>query len=359
MSPEPSARPSQPWARYRENLARQLIGISRDLQIHVRDSLAGDCGFGGLRPSFGPFLSLLWDQGRPLTAIAGELAISPQACSQLANLVEAAGYLERRSHPEDGRSKLVVLTPRGRALVEEGVRIILESESRYRAIVGAAPYRRFTRALSDLFQGLGLPTHSDPTLTARARESVGVLPLITVRIERQLMEATIARGHAGLKMAYGQVLPFIGPEGGRIHEIARVQGVSRQAISAISQELEGLGYLQRQPDPRDRRSVELRLTDRGEALIRDSVAALDELVGLFRAKLGTKRLAELERVAHDLYDGLRLEAEIFEISSGSKPTKRAGHDIQQLASRLRHRLGSGEAARLAELLEPRLEGRKK
>ena len=76
---------------------------------------------------------------------------------------------------------------------QEAVRVILESESEYAALVGADAYRSFTRALAALFQGLGLPTHADPALTARASQSVGVLPLISVRIQRELMEATIAR----------------------------------------------------------------------------------------------------------------------------------------------------------------------
>ena len=109
------------WPRYRDNLARHLIGISRDLQSRVMQRLGQDLGYAALRPSFGPFLSLIWDGGRPLTAIAGELAISNQACSQLANHAETAGYLERRPNPRDRRSKLVVLTARGRALVETGI----------------------------------------------------------------------------------------------------------------------------------------------------------------------------------------------------------------------------------------------
>lgn len=361
MGSEPGAATARMWARYRDNGARHLIGISRDLQSRVRRSLSEDCGYGGLRPSFGPFLSLLWEEGRPLTTIASELAISKQACGQLANLVESAGYLERRPNPEDRRSRLVMLTARGRALVEQAVQIILESESAYEALVGPRAYRQFTSALAALFHGLGIPTHADPALTSRARQSVGVLPLIAVRIERQLMEATIARGHTGLKMSHGQVLPLIGPTGRRIHEIARIQRVSRQAISTISLELEALGYLHRQPDPRDRRGVVFKTTGRGAALLRDSVAALEGLDRSFRAILGGTRLEHLQRVAGDLFHALRLEAELFETGSGTRPgangvgdpkAGRGGHDIQQLATRLRRRLGSGDAARLATLLEP-------
>ncbi len=364
MRPEPNSvasdarsAPVAVWPRYRDNLARHLIGIARDLQTRVQQALAEQCGYRDLRPSFAPFLTLLWEEGRPLRAVARELGISNQACSQLADLVEAAGYLERRPNPEDRRSKLVRLTPRGRALAEQGVRLILESEAEYAALVGPAAFRRFTGALAALYRALDLPAHADPALLARAGRSVGLLPPIAVRIERELMEATLARGHAGLKMSYGQVLPLIGPDGGRIHEIARLQRVSRQAISATTLELEALGYLRREPDPRDRRSVVLRLTGRGTALIHDSVAALDGLEQRFRDALGEKRLEQLRQVARELYRALRLEAEIFETPAAShgpaeqKPA-RVGRDIERLATRLRRRLGRGDSARLAALLEP-------
>jgi len=347
-------------SRYRDNAARHLIAISRDLQTRVMRYLTEARGYGGLRPSFGPFFSLLWTEGRPLTAIAGQLAISKQACSQLANLAEEAGYLERKPDPQDRRAKLVMLTPRGRKLSAQGVQIILESESEYAELVGQTSYRRFTASLAALYRGLGIQSQVDPELTTRASRSIGVLPLISVHIQRNLMEATLARGHTGLKMSHGQVLPLIGPEGGRIHEIARVQRVSRQAISATSQELEALGYLCREPDPRDRRGVVLRLTGRGKRLIGDSVDALNGLDRSFRDVLGEKRLAHLQRVAHDLFDALHLEEEIFGTGSASQAAanasdarrgKNGGHDIRGLAARLRRELGSRDTARLVALLE--------
>ena len=346
---------STPLPRYRDNLARHLIGISRDLQARVREALA-QRGHRGLRPSFGPLLSLVRDEGRPLSALASELSISNQAASQLVSRVEAAGYLARLPNPADKRSKRVVLTRRGRGLVADGVEIILATEAAYAAKVGAGAYRGFTSALVGLYRALGLPLHAEPAL-ARASRSVAVLPLVALRIERDLMAATAARGHAGLQMSFAQVLPLIGADGGRIHEIARVQRVSRQAISAISQQLEGLGYLERRPDPRDRRAVVLALTRAGEALIRDSVASLDELERGFAGLLGALRLAQLRQVARELYHALDLEREVFAPGGAEErarrlPPARARHDVQQLAKRLRRRLGRLDAARLAALLEP-------
>jgi DNA-binding MarR family transcriptional regulator len=350
------------WPRYRDNLARHLIGISRDFQSRLRQSLSDECGFGDLRLSFGPLISMIWSEGRPLNELAEALGISSQAASQLANLVEEAGYLERGPNPRDRRSKLLTLTPRGQELVAEGIRIIRESDTEYASLTGKTSYRAFTTALVELFRGLGLQTNGEPALPAHASGSIAVLTLITERIQRDLMEATAARGHRGLKMSHGQVLPLIGPEGGRIHEIARIQRVSRQAISTTTRDLESLGYLAREPDPRDRRGVVLTLTSRGVSLIEDAVCALDNLERDFLEILDEKGLADLRRVARDLYHALNLEAGGFEggaetnarVKGGeSERIRRSGREIEELAERLQRWLGDEDAARLATILEPR------
>ncbi|HKK52403.1 MAG TPA: MarR family transcriptional regulator [Myxococcota bacterium] len=362
-------------SRYRDNLARHLIGISRDLQSRVRSALETRCGYAGLRPSFGPLLALLWNEARPLGFLASELAISNQAASQLANLAERAGYLAREPHPTDRRSRLVALTPRGRSVVEDGMWILRATEAEYAALLGSGRYRHLTRALGELYCARGLTAHADSSLDIRASPSIGVLSLLSEQIQRELMEATSARGHRGLKMSHGQVLPLIGPDGGRIGQLARIQRVSRQAICATTQDLEELGYLRRGPDPRDRRGVVLELTRQGERLIEDSVSSLDALEAGFREVLGADRLERLKRAARGLYDALGLEREVFEIGSGaearaaasgartsartgSHPRRRGdrgrdGAEIEQLATRLRRWLGSGDAARLAAELDPR------
>ena len=347
--------------RYRRNLARHLIGIARDLQTRVRGALREESGYVDLRPGFGPFLSLLWDADRPLGFLARELAISNQAMSQLADRAERAGYLTRRPNPGDGRSRIVALTARGRTLLADGIQAVKATETEYAALLGADASRRFTEALADLHRGLGIPLHGDALLGRRAGGSVGTLPLLAERIQRDLMEATAARGHPGLKMSHGQVLPLIGPRGGRVGQIARIQRVSRQAISATARDLEQLGYLRRAPDPFDRRGVVFDLTPEGQRLIEDSIAAVDDLDHRFDELLGRTRFQDLARAASALYDARGLEAEIFEstrvLDTSNEPEdgdggdRRTRREIEQLAGRLRRWLGREDAARLGIELE--------
>ena len=161
-------------------------------------------------------------------------------------------------------------------------------------------------------------------------------------------------------MSHGQVLALIGHEGARTSQMARVHGVSRQAISATVRDLESLGYVGRESGLSDRRGVLARLTPRGEELIRDSISALDGLETAFREILGSRRLSDLEEIACDLYDALRLEEEVFgpqpvmALRGDGAPRTALGpegpKELEVLAATLLQRLGPRDAARLGRLL---------
>lgn len=317
------------WSRYQDNLPRHLIGLARDLETSLMRTLSEEKGFRGLRPSFAPLLALLapaspsqgtarspsksasrraasrLEAGRPLGALARELAISKQACSQLASLIEAEGYLERRPNPLDGRSKVLVLTARGTALVAEARRVLRTKEEVYAEVLGRSLYGRWIEALNAVFSVMRI---SKP---APAKATAAVLPLIVDRLQQQVMEVTMAKGHPGLKRSYAPILLLIGPDGGRVAEMARLQAISRQAISAVSLEIESLGYLRRVPDPLDGRSVVLELTPAGQTLIADSVETVTGIEAALERSLGGPCYAALVRASSALYHALELEASVF------------------------------------------------
>jgi DNA-binding MarR family transcriptional regulator len=339
------------WSRYRDNTARHLMGIARDVQHRAMQQLQAAEGYEGLRPSLGPLISLVADGPRALGDLARALAISAQACGQLVDVGETGGYLARRENPEDRRTRRVALTPRGERLVARGATILRRIEAEDQDRIGGTRHGALADAVAALHRAWTADAPTPGAFPASTHPSLGPLPLLSVHIQKRLMAASSARGHAGLKLSHAQVLPLIGATGARIGTLARVQGLSRQAVSATARDLERLGYVARNGLEDDRRAVLLQLTPAGEALIRDSVDALDVLDDEIRAAIGARRARALAEGARTLYQARGLEREIFdadavERASGVGPVG----SVEILAEQLHRRLDRSERERLAALL---------
>jgi DNA-binding MarR family transcriptional regulator len=332
------------WSRYSSNLPRHLIGLARHLQAETLRALE-DRGYRGLRLSFEPYIALVGESGCRLRDLAEALGISKQACNQAADEIEQAGYLARVDDPEDRRGKRLVLTARGRALLRDGRKAAQQVQADCATRIGKARLARLARLCARLDGGLGLASPAGDSAAPPGAELARLLPRLSRYLMQSLMDRTRARGHAGLKLSHGQVLSLIGPTGGRMQQMARIQQVSKQAIGAVARDLEGLGYIGRSADPDDARQVVLALTPRGVRLLEDSISAVDELGAEFAARLGTAELTELESLARALYLALGLEQEVFATPD----------ELLRLARNLRQQLGERGAQALAELLRNPLE----
>ena len=343
--------------RHRNDPVRHLTVVARDLQARMTAGLAGEQGFDSLRSSLGPFLSLIWTEARPITLLARQLDITKQACSQLATLAEEAGYLDRLPDPNDRRSKILRLSPHGRRLIERSIEIVRQADRDYAGIVGPTAYARFTDAIARLYTAINVPTKNDLAYLEKATRTVGALPLVTLKAQQDLMQATASHGHRGLKMSHSQVLSFIGPAGIRISDLVRIHDVGRQTLGATARDLVALGYLRRAPDPQDRRGALLFLTDRGVRLVRDSILELRQLERRVERILGRRLLGRFLGVARDLHGALAAGDDIFDIAAHRSPVRarglamRSDSELVHLAARLRSELGPRESLRLALLLQ--------
>jgi DNA-binding MarR family transcriptional regulator len=81
-------------------------------------------------------------------------------------------------------------------------------------------------------------------------------------------------GHGRVTRAHGAVLAQLDLEGARATELARRSGRPKQLIGRAVDELEELGYVERRPEPGDRRAKLIIPTDLGRELIRLS----DEII---------------------------------------------------------------------------------
>lgn len=328
-------------SRYRDNVARHIIGVARDCQAGIMHSLAHRYGHRRLRLGFEPYISLLATESKRLSELATTLGVSRQAVNQVVDQIESAGYVRRVPDPLDGRAKRVVLTSSGQALLDDGVRLAREREKTYAALVGRRAVDALRADCHALTSRLSIPLYGAPEV-AETPLLASTLPRLASYVSERLMNLTRARGHPDLKLSFGQVLTLIGPGGGHINQMARVHDISKQAISAIALELEYLGYLCRSPDPGDARQLVLDFTRQGEGLIADSVASVAELADEMRRAVGPRAWARFSGSLAALYRHLQLEKEIFE------PGEQAS--LQALASRLRRELGLREARTLGRLL---------
>lgn len=98
---------------------------------------------------------------------------------------------------------------------------------------------------------------------------------------RAMVEELIARlndaGHPGMRPAYSQVMENIDRDGTRITTLAARAGLSHPSMIELVAAMEGLGYVERVPDPSDGRARLVRLTPAGRALQRQALTELADI----------------------------------------------------------------------------------
>ena len=90
--------------------------------------------------------------GRQPREIAATAQLSKQAVNDLLGQLERAGYLKRKSHPDDGRARVVRLTARGRRLDAAIWEAGREVERTWRERIGEPTWGVFREVLDQLAQ---------------------------------------------------------------------------------------------------------------------------------------------------------------------------------------------------------------
>jgi DNA-binding MarR family transcriptional regulator len=93
--------------------------------------------------------------------------------------------------------------------------------------------------------------------------------LLRLLYQHHAQDIAVALREAGfgdLRPAHAYVFPFVPPEGITVAELADLARVRKQTMAQAVDQLERLGYVERRPNPRDRRSRLVFLTERGAAV---------------------------------------------------------------------------------------------
>jgi DNA-binding MarR family transcriptional regulator len=116
-----------------------------------------------------------------------------------------------------------------------------------------------------------------------------------------------AAGFEDVRSAHDCVFRFLEPEGVRLRDLADRAGMTPQSVGEHVDELERLGYVQRLPDPSDRRAKLIRPTARGAAIIAAALDGLRDIEVEWNEALGPRRLAQMRRALETIRDLQALE----------------------------------------------------
>src|SRR5262245_48303138 len=110
------------------------------------------------------------------------------------------------------------------------------------------------------------------------------------RMYRAMNEEVISRmnqrGHTAMNPAYTRLLGNLDTDGTRMSALTRRMGTSRQATSQLLQEIENAGYVERVPDPDDKRGVIVRFTARGRKGLATAIENMQAIESEYSAILG-------------------------------------------------------------------------
>ena len=132
---------------------------------------------------------------------------------------------------------------------------------------------------------------------------------VLAEFRRDLEEA----GYADIRPTHGCVFRFVRDDGMRLTELARLAGMTKQSVGELVDDLVDLGYVERIPDPEDRRAKLICLTDRGIEAQKVGFGLLAGVEDRWAERFGATRMKQLRKL---------LEEAVSEDAPGAAPELR-------------------------------------
>lgn len=115
---------------------------------------------------------------------------------------------------------------------------------------------------------------------------LGTLLFVAFRhMEQRAFDAVTAAGHS-ITLAQGRVFRRVAEEGSRLTTLAEAADVTKQTAGVLVDSLVDAGYLERRPDPTDRRARLITVTPRGREVQAIGRSVTAEIEAEWLAHLG-------------------------------------------------------------------------
>ncbi|MFI7674578.1 MarR family winged helix-turn-helix transcriptional regulator [Actinophytocola sp. NPDC049390] len=127
--------------------------------------------------------------------------------------------------------------------------------------------------------------------------NTGLLLYIPYRwLENRVITALREAGYDDITTAQMKIMQRVGPDGTRLTDLAEQAQVTKQTAGFLVDQLEKAGWVERVPDPTDKRARLVRISGRGKAAIPIAAAAVAEVEAEWAAHLGKRHMAQLRQI---------------------------------------------------------------
>lgn len=139
------------------------------------------------------------------------------------------------------------------------------------------------------------------TSARRHPENLAILFREPFRAGTELLHRRFAeRGHPDIRPPHGNVMQFLDDDGTRVSVLAERAQMTKQSMAELVLHLEKLGYVERVPDPADRRAKLVRATRRGSQLYAIAREVVAEIEADWTRRLGKGKMRQLRELLEEL-----------------------------------------------------------
>jgi DNA-binding MarR family transcriptional regulator len=140
-----------------------------------------------------------------------------------------------------------------------------------------------------------------PGSSGHARPNIGILFRdLGQEVVRRVTAGLADAGFDDIRPAHTAVFQHIEGDGSRLTDLAERAQITKQSMGYLVDYLEERGYLERRPDPNDRRVALICLTDRGWEQIRAALAIIASVENEWTRRLGKARMEQLRGALDEL-----------------------------------------------------------
>lgn len=139
-----------------------------------------------------------------------------------------------------------------------------------------------------------------------AHLSLGLLLRLVHQQYAQAVDAALEEaGFRDIRPPHSNVFTFARPEGIQVSELTRLAHVRKQTMTQAVEELERMGYVERRPDPNDRRARLVFLTERGKGVRPVAMAAGKLVEQRWSEMAGPDEIEAVRQGLQNLLEALR------------------------------------------------------